>query len=547
MKIKSGFIGLGCLMLLLNTAHLSSAQSSNNEQNLLSVNSWSERKEEAIQKYLEKEYDEVSRLLKDFPQEDTAWCTANFFYVSANVAGDHAEEAIRAAWQGLEVNPSPYRRTLFDLLGSVYADNDKYDSALAVFQNGLKEFPNYYRFHFGTGLAYKGKKEYDKAMQSFQYAVRLNPYHGLTHYYLGLMCMNNNYIVPAMLSFQMQLLVDDPGDRCVSALSMYEKMAQGGWTVPKDSLYWQMPDGSNNFQDVEKLIRSKIALSEKYKSKVTLNYQAVVKQMQLLYEQLQYNAADTGFWMQYYVPFVKQVWDKNHFPAVVYQAFASVNDADVSKQVKKNLPAITKMAEFAREYWDEQQSGFWLKRKLVEKSPWFNANGSLKSVGTFDEKVNHAVGYWTYYNMGAYLDNEGLYDERGQEQGKWKYYDLYGRLKAVRMAKDGQLNDTSWSYYPNGVVDEYNIIRNGKLSGVSQGHHYTGAVSGKVGFRDDKRDGVFELYFENGNLRQQGTYKMDVPEGKFLEFYDNGVKSEEYSYVNGKIEGPIKPGTRTGS
>lgn len=524
-------------LLLLGFSSVLSAQSTDHEQFLLSVPDWSERKMQAIQKFAGQDYDETIRLLKYFPEEDTAWATANFFYVSANVAGSHNQEAVHAAWKGLEITPSPYRRSLFDLLGSVYAEEGKYDSAIVVFQNGLKEFPHYYRYHFGLGLAYKGLKEYTNSIQCFQYAVRLNPYHGLTHYYLGVMCMNNNYIVPAMLSFQMQLLVDDPGDRCVSALSMYERMAQGGWSVHKDSLYWQMPDGSNNFQDVEKLVRSKIAMSEKYQSKVTLNYPAVVKQMQLLYEQVQYNAADTGFWMQFYVPFVKQMWEKNHFPAGVYQAFASVNDKEVTRQVKKNLSVITKMAEFARLYWDEQQSAYWLKNNLVDRSPWFNSNGALKSIGTFDEKLKHAVGYWKYFSPGSYSDNEGLYDEYGKEQGKWKYFDLYGRLKSVRTAKDGLLNDTSWSYYPNGVVEEYNIIRNGKINGVSQGYHYSGAVSGKVSFRDDKRDGRFELYHENGFVRQKGAYKMDVPDGPFVEYFDNGVKQEEYIYVNGKLEG----------
>lgn len=532
--------GFATLLLFFLMTQCSQAQSADQNEVLVQENNWTQRKEDAIGKYLDKEYEEAIQLLKDFPVEDTAWVTANYFYVSANLAAEHHAEAIRAAQQGLSVNPSPFRRSLFDLLASSYADVDKFDSAMLVYQAGAKEFPQYYRFYFGIGLSYKGLKEYDKAMQYLQYAVRLNPYHGLSHYYLGLMCMQNNYIVPAMLSFQMQMLVDDPGDRSLISLTSYEKMAQGGWLVPKDSLYWKMPEGVNNFQDVEKLIRSKIALSDKYKSKVALNYPTVVKQMQLLYEQLQYNAADTGFWMQYYVPYVKEIWSNEHFAATVYQAFAAVNNDDVSKQVKKNLPAITKMAVFAKEYWDKKRSEYWLKQKLVEKSPWFNSNGSLKSLGEYDEKLIHSIGYWQYFNSGPYLNNEGEYDSQGKEQGKWKYYDDFGRLKSVRTAKDGQLEDTSWTYYQNGGMDEYNIIRNGKLNGVSQGNHFTGGISGRVGFKDDKRDGVFEVYYENGRLQKKGTYRLDVPEGKFVEYYDNGALSEEYSYVNGKIDGVYK-------
>ncbi|MFN8154194.1 MAG: hypothetical protein U0Y08_07895 [Bacteroidia bacterium] len=544
--MKTLYKSLVLFALVAFTAGSTNAQSVINEKTAFSTNDWNARKDEALQKYAQDEYEDAIRMLKDFPEDDTAWVTANYFYVTSNINADHYQEAIAAAWKGLEKKPSQFRRSLFDLLGASYNDVEKYDSAIMVFQAGLKEYPGVHRFHYGMGVAYKGKKEYDKAMASFQTAVRLNPYHALSHFNMAAICMENNYIVPAMLSFQMVMLVDDPGDRTVAALSLYEKMAQGGWTVAKDSLYWSMPAGSNDFADLEKLIRSKIALADKYKSKVTLNYNSIVKQMQLLYEQIQFNAADTGFWMQYYVPFVKKAWENNHFPGIVYQAFAGLNDEDAAKQVKKNMPLITKMADFARTYWDKERSDYWMNQKLVDKTPWFNVNGTMKSYGTFDDKISHAVGYWRYFSTYGTYDSEGLFDEKGREQGKWKYYDLKGRLKAVRTAKDGQLSDSSWTYYPNGIINEINLYRNSKLNGVSIGNHFTGGISGKVGFKDDKRDGTFELYFENGYMRQKGTYKMDVPDGNVVEYYDNGQKSEEYRYVNGKIDGVYKSWHKNG-
>lgn len=504
----------------------------------LTVIDWDAQKKKAIGLHANGEYDEAARLLKDFPVDDTAYAMANFYHSSACLIGQRYREGIDVAQRGLMVKDNPYRQFLLDFIGASFYELEQYDSSRISYSAAAKEFPLYYRNHLGIALAAYQQKDYQVAVEKFQYTVKLNPFNELSHYFLGLICMENNYIVPAMLSFQMYLLLDESGDRAMAALTAYEKLAKGGWMVEKDSMYWTMPAGSNDFAELEKLIRSKVALSDKYKAKVDIGYAAVVKQMQLTYEQLKYVKADTGFWMQYYVPFVAEVWSKGYYEGVAYHAFSCLkSDPDVVKAVKKNNAAVSKMIPFASTYWVEKRQDFWKELGLSATDPWFNDKGALKSFGTFDEKINKPVGYWKYLRNNGFPDHEGLFDQKGLEQGVWKYYDESGRKIAERSTKDGKLNDTTRTFHENGAPEEINVFSDSRLNGTTVAYYSTGACAGKVTFVQDVRDGPFEYYYETGGLKVKGQYKKGVQDGLTEEFHPNGLKKDVYTVVNGKTTG----------
>lgn len=530
MKTQHFFRALSALFL---TAFAAVAQTTAPaEQN------WEERKKQAITLHSQGEYDEAARILEKFPVEDTAFATANFYMTSASLIGQRYQQSIAEAQKGMAVKNNPYRKFLYDFIGAAYYELDKYDSSKAAYEAGLKEFPDYYRYHLGIALSCYQLKQYNEAVARFQYTVKLNPFNSLSHFYLGLTCMQNNYCVPALLSFQMYLLLETDGDRAVSVLTSYEKLVKGGWSVDKDSLYWRMPPGTNDFSELEKLINSKIALSEKYKAKVDINYLSLVKQMQLVYEQIQYNKADTGFWMQYYVPFVKQVWDKGLYEGIGYHAFSALKtDADVVKILKKKNAEVTKMIDFSGEYWLKQRREYWKSLGLARLDTWFTDQGALRSEGMYDETISKPVGYWKYYRNSGYLDHEGNFDGQGREQGKWKYYDEAGRLKLIRSTRDGMLQDTSWTYHENGALEEINVYRENQLNGVTIAYFTTGAMLGKLTFAMDKKEGPFEYGHETGGTQLKGNFKNGLMHGPTEEFYSNGRTKERYTMAEGKTQG----------
>lgn len=500
--------------------------------------SWEERKKQAIGLHGQGEYDEAARLLEKFPPEDTAFATANFYLASASLVGQRYQQGIEVAQKGLALKNNPHRKFLYDFMGAAYYELDQYDSSKAVYETAIKEFPDYYRYHLGIALSCYQLKQYNEAVARFQYTVKLNPFNSLSHFYLGMICMQNNYCVPALLSFQMYLLLETDGDRSVAVLTSYEKLVKGGWSVDKDSLYWRMPNGTNDFADLEKLINSRIALSDKYKARVDISYASIVKQMQLLYEQIRYSKSDTGFWMQYYVPFVKEVWDNGLYEGVGYHAFSALKtDADVVKMIKKKNAEVTKMIDFSGEYWLKQRREYWKALGLSRFDTWFTDQGALRSEGMYDETIRKPVGYWKYYRNSGYPDHEGSFDQQGREQGKWKYYDETGRLILIRSTRDGMLHDTSWTYHENGALEEINVYRENQLNGVTVAYFSTGAMLGRVTFAMDKKEGPFEYGHETGGTQMKGAFKNGVMIGPTEEFYPNGMKKERYTMIDGRVQG----------
>ena len=76
------------------------------------------------------------------------------------------------------------------------------------------------------------------------------------------------------------------------------------------------------------MIKSKVSLDKKYKTKVKLD-DPVIKQMQLLLEQLEYDDETDNFFMKYYAGPLKSIYDADMIEPFTYYILSSV-------ELKKN-------------------------------------------------------------------------------------------------------------------------------------------------------------------------------------------------------------------
>jgi len=491
--------------------------------------------------YREEKYAEAIQVLKSVSRNDTNYVMSLNELSIAYLGSGDSLKAIDAAREGLSVK-SQYRKILWENLGASYDQAGMYDKAMDAYQQGIKEFPHFYKYHYDIGVSYAKRKNDKEAVKHFQKSITMNPLHAASHYQIGLLAARNNKYVMAMLSLQMFVILEENTERTLKALQLIEAIGKNEFKVNPDSVV-DITGDTDHFEDLEDIVRSKSALSERYKTDVKLNYYNIIKPMQAVMEKLSYNASDKGFWMQHYVPFYVELWKQGYFESLMYHSFSSLKDDDVQRLVKSNKSKITKFITWAVEYLIKIRAD---KKAMVNGKEmsihhWYYDNGALQAIGVLDEKKKIYTGYWQLYNATGNLKNEGSYNDKGEPDGKWKSYYADGSLREIFGYTNGTYTGNYTIYYKNGQEKEkgsYNTA--GKMSGTFMYYYASGMLQSKVDFADNIKDGKGIYYYDNGMVRKEVTYKKDLLDGKYKEYYRNGSLKTDATVTAGKLTGKEK-------
>ncbi|HEX5002606.1 MAG TPA: hypothetical protein VFW78_08910 [Bacteroidia bacterium] len=488
--------------------------------------------------YDQENYSEAIELLKAVPANDTTYASATDMLAMTYLSTDSFDLAIQTCETGLSLK-SEYKRHFYEMLGAGYDSKDDHQKAMEIFQRGLNEFPSHTRFWYQMGLSCKTAKEYEKAAWYFQQYIRTNPYHSGAHLQLAVIWFNSNQMLPAMLAYQMFLLMDNGSTKSLSVLMSYEKMANGDYMIPKDSIWIKYPKSVDNFDELETIIRSKLALDPAYKTTIKLPYNNVIKTMQVIGEQLHYNKADTGFCMQFYTPFFLDLVQKQQYQSAIYYSFRCINKDEVQKELKKQDAATSKMATAANDYLNKNRQEQWNTLGLSKTQTWFGNNGNLSSEGVFDEATKTRQGPYTFYYDNCMIKSKGTYNKSGNATGKWEYFFPEGGIQAVKYFEEGDLTDSTISYYSDGTILEVLHYQKGLLNGEGRGYYPSGTLRAVFQFAKDERNGKALHYHPNGVKEFETTYANGKINGHYSEYHDNGSISEESDYTNDSYNGPM--------
>lgn len=186
------------------------------------------------------------------------------------------------------------------------------------------------------------------------------------------------------------------------------------------------------------------------------------------------------------------------------------------------------------------------------------------------------------------------YTESGVERAEL-FYPETGEVMAKGNYTD-QKRDSIWLFYSEiGVLTSSETYKNGEKNGMNIIYYSDGSVSEKIMFKDDKKNGEWLQFFEDGTpklsanvvdgIKYVGEYVSYFPDGKkyqtgkyvdglkhsswytyledgsidiiyvyrygkvkethpqngvFDDYYPNDIKRYEYTYKNGKKDGPFK-------
>ena len=189
----------------------------------------------------------------------------------------------------------------------------------------------------------------------------------------------------------------------------------------------------------------------------------------------------------------------------------------------------------------------------VTNSFIYNDNGLLLSEGIVDEGGNHN-GKWKDYYPDGKVQAEGQYTDN-RRTGIWKFYNTSEKLEQTGAYNTGR-PDGLWKwYYDNGAILREEEYFQGQRDGtyteysetadiISQGSYTDGERNGdwkhKSGDNTEAgkyivglRDGLWKSYYADGKLRFKGNYVQGNPDGAQTYYYENGRTKEEEFYRMG--------------
>jgi antitoxin component YwqK of YwqJK toxin-antitoxin module/tetratricopeptide (TPR) repeat protein len=476
------------------------------------------------------------------PASDTNYSDVMHDLILALYKDSSYTEAEKYAREALFLFPDR-KNSWYGFLADIYDEQGLGQRALGVYDTVLQTNPNNYLIHFNKGISLLRQEKFPESQACFKRCITLNPYYSSAHYFLGRLVLAEGRLAQAMMSITTSLLVNPENRYTSKAVAMLGEMAEVNDDVTK-ALQKYKPSRTDDFEMLQDILVSKIALDMKYKSQSSLD-DGIVKQLQVLMEKLEYNASDKGFWMQYYVPMFKEIWDKKEFEPFSYYIFSGLDIKKVKDYVKKEKKDVGIMNDRAianlNSIRETQELDF--TKRATAGTRYYVSDYKIKGKGEYGKNAKGepiVVGSWEFYHDNGLLASKGTFGTDGERSGEWRFYYPSGLLKEVTEYKAGKANGKSEVYHDNGLIYRKVNYTNDEKTGEEHNWYYSSRQSSIINYAAGKKEGKALYYTIDGDLKTEAYFKNDEQNGMQTDFFANGVVSSKLNYIDGKEDGEYK-------
>lgn len=408
-----------------------------------------------------------------------------------------------------------------------------YDSALAI-------YPAYTMLYIGKGTTLLRMKKYREAEKVFKQTLLISPFSASAHYKLGLCALNQGNIVPAYLSLVANLIMEPEGRFAMNSISLLDNIAKGKDDI-MELVNKRTEEPDENFRLIEQIVLSKIALDKNYKSIINLD-DPISRQLQVICEKLSFDGGDKDFWMQFYVPFFRKAFDDKKFEYLINYAFSGVNIPAIkefNRKKKKDIEAFTtELVEYLKVIRTTRELE--VAKRNTSGTCYYYENGSLVGKGVTKNNGEQLTGPWEFYFPAGNKKALGLYNEKGEKEGDWKYYYFNGQVKGEENYRSGKQEGKETYYFDHGIVSSRANYKNGEADGEHITYYRDGVIKAIEQYQNGKLNGIRKSFTTTGLLQSEVTYVNGVQNGSFKTYHANGKVESEGKYVDDKLSGPYK-------
>ncbi len=489
---------------------------------------------EGIKLHDSKKYKEAINLYRKVPRNDTNYSYAVYEVAYSLYADKELQATVNTIREGLTLEDDTYELDFYTLLGSALDDLEQTEQALKVYDSALMKYPNSPLLNLNKGITYMRLKKLDEAEDIFQQLLIKNPFYSSAHFRLGHCAMQRGQILQAMMSYFTYLMNYPNGPHSNTIIKLLGNMSKNTDDV-KEVVHKRTKEQSGNFAMVEQIILSGIALDKGYKVITDLD-DPIIRQLQVMMEKLEFDSEDPDFFMQFYVPYLKDIFNSKMFEPSVYRAFSDVNLESIQKYVKKNEKEINQAVAFYSARLEKLRSTRILnyEKRLAAEPLYHYDGGYLYGKGSLKNEKTH--GKWEFYHKNGNLKSTGEYVE-GKKNGKWAYYLFNGKIGGYDNWVNGVAHGEDITYNKYGVVTIRTRFENGNEEGektnyFAVGHPYTVST-----YKNGQETGKYIQYHTNGRIKVEAATLNNELHGSYQSFHPNGKKELVTNYEKNKFHG----------
>ena len=448
--------------------------------------------------------------------------------------------------------------TFYTLYGNFLSDQKEYEQSEKIFKEGEKFLPNSSNFLYNFALLYVRKEESQKAVDLLEQIIFNNPNHASSHYLLGAIALDNGKITEATLAMMSYLVIAPTGRYAEKAITNLNAKYGENYLEKNKIVFSKSGD---NFEEIDIILRNQLPLKSAYKVKSEID-DVIIRQIQAVAEYSLEHKMGDGFFETMYIPWIKDMMEKQRFEAYSYYILQGMEEK-IGKKLTSKKKLVTDFNDnyILGDFWNSigkrkmdlfgsQQEvivtlkkqvpyliGMQINGKSEGKYKYLNEDGNL--AGELNFKNNELDGIQKYFDEKATLIEEKSF-KNGKVDGTRTAYFSNGLKSVVENYADGVLNGISTSYYVNGGKQcEVNFIkgeREGKLTCL----YPNGNTKSESNYINGKLNGPYLSYNEVGDIMETYTCANDLIDGKYLEYYNGKLVKSEAVYANGSVQGSYK-------
>jgi len=163
----------------------------------------------------------------------------------------------------------------------------------------------------------------------------------------------------------------------------------------------------------------------------------------------------------------------------------------------------------------------------------YNDKGLLISEGIVDE-AGRFNGKWKDFYPDGNVLAEGTYTD-SRRSGLWKFYSISSKVEQTGYYNNGR-PDGLWKwYYENGAVLREEEYFQGERDGAYIEYSANGEIIAQGNYSDGEKNGLWKL--KSGDYTEEGNYIIGLKDGQWKSFYNNGTLKFKGSYVQGNPDG----------